>query len=274
MSELEQWTLPDGRVVRLGNNKPPEQFAFRATFKWVDVPEFTDEQIKTFRPFDLTTRPGWPVKVRDQGEFGACNGHAAVTSLEAARWLGGYDHFDLSPWFVYAILCNGVDQGSYIAEAVDLLGKVGACRNELVPFGTIKPGKLTEAAYDDAQRFRVEISLGKCRSFRDMVIATALRYPFNFSVSVNTNFNTLDAEGVPGNRAGQHNHAVTGGLGLKWSDKHKSFLFKAQNSWSPAWGDKGYFWAAPKTVAGTWADSYFIQAVKVLDAENGPKVQP
>ena len=271
MSDLETWTLPDGRKVKLGNNKPPEQFAFRATFKWAEIPEFSDAEIKTFRAFDMTQRPGWPVKVRDQGEFGACNGHAAVTSLEAARWLAGYDHHNLSPWFVYAILCNGVDAGSYIAEAVDLLGKIGACRDELVQFGTINPGKLREAAYDDAKRFRVEISLGKCRNHRDMIVATALRYPFNFSVSVNSDFNVLDGEGVPGNRAGQHNHAVTGGLGLKWSDRYKGWLFKAQNSWSQRWGERGYFWAAPKTVAGTFADSYFIQSVKVLDAENPPK---
>lgn len=270
MSEPKEWTLPDGRIVKLGNKPAPLTFNFRTSVKWVEVPEFTDSEILSFQPFDLTENPNFPVKVRDQGQYGACNGHAAATSLEIARWVAGYSHVQLSPWFVYAILCKGIDEGSSISEALDLLSNTGTCRDELVPFGTINPKNLTAKAKQDAKAFRVEISLGQCRSFRDMIVATALRWPFNFSVSVNSNFNSLDADGVPQNRAGAHNHAVTGGLGLKWSKAKSSWLFKAQNSWSTQWGDRGYFWAGPKTIAGTWADNYFIQAVDVIEDENKP----
>ena len=269
MSDLPRWSLPDGRIVKLGNLLDDAPFSFAPSVRWQGVPDIPDSELI---PFDLTHDLGFPIRVRDQGQYGACNGHAAASTLELARWIHGYRHVELSPWFIYAILCNGQDQGSIISEAVNLLITQGTCRDGLVPWGTIDPRRLTTEAKADATRYRVEITLGKLRSFRDLVIATALRWPSNYSVPVNGSFNTLDAEGVPGNRAGVHNHAVAGGFGLLKSAR-RGWLVKTLNSWSTGWGQKGYFNAAEKTLAGTWADSYCICAVKVLSDENPPKIE-
>ena len=54
--------------------------------------------------FDLRKTPGFAdaVPVLDQNGKGACNGHAAASSLMAARFLSGQTPVKLSPWYVYA----------------------------------------------------------------------------------------------------------------------------------------------------------------------------
>lgn len=189
-----------------------------------------------------------------------CNGHAAATSLELARFFAGESYVTLSPFFIYSILCGGVDRGSIISEALTLLRDRGTCPDELVPHGTINPNKLSTTAKTEAKRFRVEIGY-KINSHRDMVVATHLRIPLNYSVAVNSNFNTLDSDGVPGNRAGSHNHAVSGGMGLKKTAKYGWVVLTA-NSWNTNWGDRGFFWAAEKTIAGSYSDAYGVVAVE------------
>ena len=189
-----------------------------------------------------------------------CNGHAAATSLEIANYLAGALYTPLSPFFIYAILCRGYDQGSNIADALKLLQTTGTCPEPLVPAGTINPNRLSAEAKAAASRFRIEIGY-EINSHRDLVIATHLRMPSNFSVPVNSNFDSLDSDGVPQNRPGVHNHAVTGGLGLKKTQKH-GWVVLARNSWGTQWGLRGDFYAAERTVQGSYPDAYTIAAIE------------
>jgi len=254
---VPNWSLPDGTTTKLGNHVPPGR-VMRVGLKLPDIPD------SELREFDLTTNPDWRVKVKNQGSFGACNGHAAATSLEIARYINGLDYVPLSSWLVYADLCQGWDRGSIIADALKHLSNIGTCEESLVPHGTIQPRRVSAEARADAGRFRIEIGYD-IETHRDLVIATHLRKPQNFSVPVNSNFNTLDAEGVPGNRPGAHNHAVCGGLGLKRSTKH-GWLVKTQNSWGEQWGQGGFFWAAERTTQGSYPDAYGVWA-----AQSDPK---
>ena len=95
--------------------------------------------------FELPTGPSYP-QILDQDGYGACNGHAAISSLEWARWLVGMSYIALSPWYVYVILCNGIDRGSSIEEALDLLCNKGTSPASAVPYGTINPAKIPPTA--------------------------------------------------------------------------------------------------------------------------------
>jgi hypothetical protein len=260
---LDAWRLPDGTVTFLGNHVPSQR-TLRIMRALPDIPD------SELREFDLRTSKHFTIKVKNQSNTGSCNGHAAATSLEIANFFAGAQYTPLSPFFIYAILCNGYDQGSIIADALKLLKETGTCPELLVPHGTINPRKLSTEAKAAAKRFRIEIGY-EINSHRDLVVATHLRLPSNFSLPVNSGFDNLDADGVPGNRAGIHNHAVCGGLGLKKTQKH-GWVVLAQNSWGTNWGDKGFFWAAEKTVAGLYPDAYCVSAIEYDPTDNLPPI--
>lgn len=250
MIELEQWITFDGETRYLGNH---ESNLMLATDK--QLPSIPESEWKAF---DLREDPRYPVKIKDQNGKGACNGHAAASSLEIARYIAGALHVPLSPWLIYADLCNGWDVGSSIGQALVYLEQRGTCSEPLVPYATINPSKVPDAARSDAKRFKIEVGY-RLNSFRDLCIASQLRMPFNFSVPVNTNFNVLDKDGVPGNRPGTHNHAVTGGLGMK-KLPDGSWAVLMQNSWGLRWGWGGYCWITERNVDGRSSESYCVTA--------------
>ena len=153
------------------------------------------------------------------------------------------------------------------AEALQLLQEKGVSEESLVPYGTINPNNLSRAALINRGRYRIEIGC-RLNSFREMVVASHMRLPFNFSVPVNSGFNNLDAEGVPNNKPGVHNHAVSGGFALKWSAKY-GWLIPTRNSWSTKWGLNGYFNTAEKTVQGSAFDAYCVLAT-ITDPQGLP----
>jgi hypothetical protein len=253
MSQLSVWIVPNGDPRYLGNKPPPQGLMLSTKYT---LPDLLDSELKEF---DLRDNPDYPVMVKDQNGRGACNGHSAASSFEDAWYISGQPYSPMSAWSVYAPLCNGRDEGSSIAEALQLVSDYGISEESYVPYGTIDPRRLTPEALANRGRYRIEIGC-KITTFREMLVAAHMRMPFNYSVPVNTGFNNLDAEGVPDNRPGIHNHAVSAGFALKRSAKYK-WLIPTRNSWSPKWGRfDGYFNCAEKTIRGTWFDGYCVLA--------------
>lgn len=251
MSDYLRIVLPDGRTVGTGNRPYTGPPVARAP-----VPAAVPES--EWQEFELECAD---IKIKDQNGYGACNGFAAATSLEWARWIAGMPHVDLSPWYVYAILCNGIDRGSSIAEALQLLSDRGTCPDKDVPYGVINPRRLSAEAQADARRFKIEIG-ARLSGFAELMTAAQLRRPFNFSVDAGGNFVRVDSEGVAGGRAGTGNHAVTGGLGAKRLRNGK-WAIKAQNSWGPDVQAGGYFWFTADHIEGQrWFDAYLISAAE------------
>ena len=249
---MNRWTDGKGHIRALGNHPARVGRSLTTQGQLPDIP------VSEWRPFNLIASPIFPLKVKDQGNFGACNGHAASSSLELARWIAGESHHALSAWLIYADLCQGIDRGSFITDALEHLSKQGTAREAKVSWGTISPTKITPEARTDATRFRVEIG-HKLETFRDLCIASVLRQPFNFSIPVNGNFNSLDAYGRPLNHAGAHNHAVCGGFGLQRLATGE-WAFLALNSWGLSFGIGGYFWVSERNLQGWGWDAYSVSA--------------
>lgn len=215
----------------------------------------------------------WPkaVAIKDQDGKGACNGHATATAAELARFVEGMGHVPLSAWWVYSILCNGVDRGSNILDAYELIGKDGVAPESTVDYGIINPRKLTAEAKAAAPRFRVEQG-ESLKTWRQITSAVMLRQSLNISVCVGRRFNNLDAEGVVGVDRGPGNHAVCVGLGLKKSAKH-GWLVKMGNSWSTQWGQDGFCWLSEAVIeAGSYFEAFSVKAIvdDPSDADNLP----
>lgn len=240
----------------LGHVPPPPDYSVAGTMAaTVEIPE------SDWQPFELE---GCPHVVKDQDGRGACNGFAAATVMEWARWIAGMPHVELSGWFVYAILCNGIDRGSNIGEALTLLSKTGTCPEDMVEYGTINPRRLSDRARASAGRFRIEVG-ERLTTWRQMVTATLLRRPFNFSIRVGNalgrSWDRLDDEGCPPVAPGPGNHAVCGGLGLK-RGKDGRWRIKWVNSWTKGFGVQGYAWVSEEHIARqSYFEAYSVSAV-------------
>lgn len=272
MAEVQEMRLADGRVVKLGYKPRPAGFAFSTSIRFAELPDIPETK---WREFDHREVPGYAVKIGDQDGIGACTHFSAVKALELLRWIRGYPAVELSPWFGYANAVDGVDQGSSVSEAADFMGSVGYCRNDLVKYGVIRKRDIPPAAWENAKRYRAEITLGRHRNrdgdngFRDLCISAQLQRPFVFTVHADQGFDGADADGVPLNRPGPHNHAVYGGMAM-FRSRSGEWLLPAGNHWTTAWGRKGYFNAARRTIRGTYRDSFTILEVAVMPDENPP----
>lgn len=256
MSETSLPVIVDGLGVRrpLGRTPLPPGFKLAVRGAARVIPE------SQWQEFDVRQVPGYPLKVKDQNGFGACVGHAAASSLELARWYGGLDHVDLSPWYVYAILCQGWDRGASIGEALGVVREKGAPAFSAVPYGTINPRKLSDASHADAGRHRVEIG-AVIETWDEFVSAVALRQSINFSVHAGSNFDRLDDEGVAGFSSGPGNHAVSAGFGLKRL-RNGEWAPLCLNSWTVLYGDGGYFHITRKHwEQQSYREAYVVQAV-------------
>jgi hypothetical protein len=208
------------------------------------------------------------IKTKDQDGRGACDGHAAASSFEWVREIAGYPYVALSAWMIYSILCNGVDRGASIGDALTLLTDHGTCPEALVPYNTINPRLLTREAIAACPRFKIEV--GKMlQSYDEMLTATLLRRPGNFSIHVGGNFNSLDSDGCPPVARGAGNHAVTFGLGLKKA-RNGEWLIECQNSWGERWGIDGRFFIRRGHIE---YQSYF-EAYEIVAATDDPQGTP
>lgn len=261
---LNKWVLPDGSETFLGNHAPQPDTFIPVRGNLPDIPE------SEWKEFDLRDDQAYPIKIKNQGRYGACNGFAAASSLEIARYVAGLDYAGLSGWMVYADLCGGWDRGSVIAEALVQLQNRGTCEDSLVPYGTINPSRIPSSARENAKRYKIEIGY-RINNFREMCIAAQLRMPFNFSVPVNSSFNSLDQYDRPQNRSGWHNHAVTGGMYMKKLPTG-DWVIGMQNSWDVPWGRKGYCSIGEKNIQGSGFDAYTVMAVAYDPQDPAPRI--
>jgi hypothetical protein len=259
---------PVGNIIyRLGNHPTPKgRVSAPRMASTTLIPE------SDWVEFDLRDQ-GLPLKVKNQNPYGACNGHAAASSMEAALWLAGFDEYrPLSAWFVYSILCNGWDVGSNIGEALQLLAKQGTCEETFVPWGTINPRRLTADAKANAAKYKVEIGAAH-DSFASIMSATQRRQVSNVSLNgtAMANYGT-DSEGRIPAGAGTGNHALGVGFGAKKIGGLWYIL--GINSWDTGWGTmKGFFWFGQSNIVGQRNfDGYVVKAV--VDVPGDPTNPP
>lgn len=198
------------------------------------------------------------LKIKNQSNVGACNGHAAARTVEFIREMQGMPYIPISAWWIYGNLTGGWDTGSNIGDALRLISDKGASPESLNPYKMYNPKKFTAEANAAASRFKIDIS-NTCTSFDQVLTAVALRQPLNVSITAGARFSDLDGEGVPPVGWGFNNHAVFVGGGIKTSKKWGK-LVKMANSWDDIWGLNGFCWLAEAHLFGGGFECYELNA--------------
>jgi C1A family cysteine protease len=187
--------------------------------------------------------------IENQGDLGACTGHAIVGALEYLENLENEHFTRLSRLFVYynERMLEGTtkeDAGAQIADGVRVIARYGVCREHLWPYD-VKKFKVrpTEDCYVDALNHVALEFKDVDQTEEALTYCLANRRPIIFGIMVYSSFESdeVAATGVvPIPQEGEEclgGHAVL----MVGYDKAKR-MFLVRNSWGTDWGDQGYFW--------------------------------
>jgi C1A family cysteine protease len=224
-------------------------------FGWLpDLPDIRDHRYSaplaalTKLPGNVDLTAKCP-PVYDQGQLGSCTANAIAGAIEFMQLKEHQKEFTPSRLFIYyneRVIEHSVpfDAGAYIRDGIKSVQKQGVCREKPTwPYVESKfDDKPSPAAYAEAADHKVLAYQRISRDLQQMKGCLASGYPFVFGFTVYSSFmsDAVDKTGhapMPGtDETIEGGHAV---LAVGYDDAHHRFI--CRNSWSPAWGMKGYF---------------------------------
>lgn len=184
-----------------------------------------------------------------------------------------------SPAFIYNQINEGVDEGSYPTDALDLIVQKGAATWATMPYNEKdyrtppSSAALREAGqFKGAKKYTADgiQAMKKALANRQPVIGGIFIYNSFYKLKgTNAVYNSADQACDPSNSCG-HAVAVVG-----YDDNKYGGAFKILNSWGPNWGDNGYFWL-PYSFAryNTPQGAMLSSALYLEDADNNLSVTP
>lgn len=201
-------------------------------------------------PTEIDPRPYH--RVEDQGQQGACQGHALSSVCEHCYHIATGEPIQFSRQWCYIETQRidklvGRDQGSTIDGGRELASTLGVCREELWPY----PGRYVttppdrEACLQDAAQYRIR-SHSVCRSYADVYeyLASGLG-----GVEIGISWGLEPRDGVIDRFvAGGGGHAVCFlGYSARKDSQGRNYLWLL-NSWGTSWGANGWAEVAPAAV--------------------------
>ena len=198
-------------------------------------------------------------RVMNQGSTSSCVGHGSVAGMEIAYKQLGNPSQQFSPFFTYALINGGSDNGAMISDALKALKKYGACPLDDMPKGAMYERQIPKKAYEQASRFKVSQAY-QCDSFEEVCQAISVGFTVPLGIYVGNNFGDLDSDGVsPLPRGGGGGHCILG-CGLKKTSKY-GWVIKIQNSWGSNFGENGFCYIQKNHFKYMDPDAFAIQAI-------------
>lgn len=269
-----------------------------------DIRDFTVSDVKEELPatlkFDPKAVSELPKKVdnsrycspvHDQGSQGSCTGQSAVSLFEYMEKRAGGRHVDGSRSFVYfnsrlhAKLNTNNDTGSYIRSTIKAVIMDGIAEESKFPYNQKDwKTKPSEEIYRNALNFKgvkyVRLDDGNGNLVEKIKTFINQGYAVNFGFSVYQCIDDVTAKVpvLPFPSKGEKQlggHAV---IAVGYDDNAPSKNkrdgntttggFYCQNSWSTAWGNKGFFYIPYKYFeAGLALDVWTITSIDYVDTK-------
>ena len=216
----------------------PETFQTKQSVSAYIAPTISLASSEIIDYTDVFPNPG------NQGNQGSCVGWAVGYAAKSylvnigQKW-GVKDH-QFSPSYIYNQINDGVDEGSSIYEALQLVIEQGVCLLTDMPYNqndfTTQPNQTQRAI---AEQYR-SLSMKRIAdgNVNDMKAALRDGIPIVIGIPVYPDFDNLDSSNsIYDNNSGvsRGNHAI---CLIGYNDETNSFKFI--NSWGASWGVSGY----------------------------------
>lgn len=233
--------LEEFNEFKLGCNVPtsfPTMFTAAADA----IPMLTRDQINQFLAGKANAwdrRSQFPANawIKDQANHGSCNGYSIAAALEKLRTLRGLERVVLSGADAYSQMNGGHDNGSSLADGMQIVQANGIAPEELNPGpDRIYTSQISAAAKAARSRFK-GFECYAVDSEEELATGIILGFMGVIAVHVSRGFDNLDSDGCPSSGNGVGNHSVhvddvrltTGG----------ELQFDSPNNWRVTWGDQG-----------------------------------
>lgn len=178
------------------------------------------------------------VSTFDQKDSNSCVGQCIAQAVRyTLKKTRGKDVL-LNPYFVYALINNGVDRGALILKGIEAAIKVGVCDTSALPEQLMFKNSIGIDAYLNAKSYRLTDGYA-CESYEELCTALSKGFFAVVSLYVDQHFGELDANNVcqlPKNSGGRHAVLLTG---LDEKPKY-GWCPQVHNSWGPNFGDNGF----------------------------------
>lgn len=230
-----------------------------ARYGWIpDLPDQRDLQFDPIAaliasatgpvlPSAVDLRPHCP-PVYDQGQIGSCTANAIAAAVRfTQKWTYSIDIFDPSRLFIYynERRIEGTiasDSGAQLRDGIKSVATDGVCPNSEWGYEHAFDERPWSHCYTDAKKDLLTQYLRIQQGLVHMKACLAGGWPFVFGFTVYEGFESdaVASSGIvpmPG-----ASESVIGGhavMCVGYQDADRAFL--CQNSWGPAWGEKGFF---------------------------------
>lgn len=202
------------------------------------------------------------IRILNQKRTSGCVGWSAAKLMRLALGLrGALPIPNISPAFIYAMINGGRDAGANMYQSLKALIDIGAALEELVPDNQIFKRMISDAAYEQAKRFKASKGT-RLQTYRQILSQLTLGNLCSGGITVDSNFmNFANDSGVirrGGRKVG--GHAITF-IGVK--KFNGKFKLKFVNSWAESYGIDGYGY-----IGEEWFDGerdHWALEVPVLD---------
>lgn len=161
--------------------------------------------------------------IEDQGQLGACTGHAIAGLLEGTI---------------------RQDAGAEIRDGIKTIATYGACDEGLWPYLVdMFRHKPTQLAYDNGLLHKAIEYQRVGQSEVELINCLAVGHPIVFGINIYDSFESDEVAKTGIVPLPTLNEQCLGGHAvlIVGYDKEKR-RFKVRNSWGPDWGDQGHFW--------------------------------